>query len=89
MEGGRHSMPWDMTTNTNHVVIHFPILIIPVGVIIRISTGETPNKANNKAALGNNPRGSFPKPTAHLKIKPNPAQVPQVRLLTMMHFLRY
>ncbi|CAN6691837.1 unnamed protein product [Malus baccata var. baccata] len=36
-----------------------------------------PRNLKTKEALGNNPRGSFPKPTTHPKIKPNLAQVPQ------------
>ncbi|CAN6573188.1 unnamed protein product [Malus baccata var. baccata] len=59
MEGGRPSMPWDLATNTNQGMTHFPILTILVGVIIQISNGENPNKANNKADLGNNPRVSI------------------------------
>ncbi|CAN6583777.1 unnamed protein product [Malus baccata var. baccata] len=58
-------------TNTNHVVICFPILTISVGVIIRISNGETPNKANNKANLGNNPRVSIKSRWHHHKPKHN------------------
>ncbi|CAN6580934.1 unnamed protein product [Malus baccata var. baccata] len=41
------------------------------------SNGGSPSNLRTKEALGNNPRGSFPKPTAHPKIKPNLAQVPQ------------
>ncbi|CAN6579303.1 unnamed protein product [Malus baccata var. baccata] len=59
MEGGRPSMLWDLATNTNRGMTPFPILTIPVGVIIQISNGENPNKANNKADLGNNPRVSI------------------------------
>ena len=58
-------------------------------ITTQISSGGIPSNLRTKEALGNNPRGSFPKPTTHPKIKPNPAQVPQVRLLTMMHFLKY
>ncbi|CAN6697902.1 unnamed protein product [Malus baccata var. baccata] len=42
-----------------------------VGVIIRISNGETPNKANNKADLGNNPRVSIKSRWHHHKPKHN------------------
>ncbi|CAN6573219.1 unnamed protein product [Malus baccata var. baccata] len=46
-----------LATNTNRGMIRFPILTIPVGVIIQISNGKNPNKANNKTDLGNNPQG--------------------------------
>ncbi|CAN6704234.1 unnamed protein product [Malus baccata var. baccata] len=48
---------WALGSNTNKGMIPFPTPTIPVGVIIQISNGENPNKANNKAHLGNNPQG--------------------------------
>ncbi|KAM1109854.1 hypothetical protein ACFX19_009323 [Malus domestica] len=56
-------MPWVLGSNTNKGMIPFLTLTIPVGVIIQISNGENPNKANNKAHLGNNPRVSIKSPT--------------------------
>ncbi|CAN6718912.1 unnamed protein product [Malus baccata var. baccata] len=58
-------------------MIHTPTRIILGGETTQISSGGSPNNLKTKEALGNNPRGSFPKPTAHPKIKPNTAQVPQ------------
>ena len=82
-------MPLGFRAKISQDMIHTPKRIIRGGETTQISSGGSPNNLKIKEALGNNPRGSFPKPTAHPKIKPNPAQVPQVRLLTMMHFLRY
>ncbi|CAN6677828.1 unnamed protein product [Malus baccata var. baccata] len=61
-----------VATNTNRGMTHFLILIIPVGVIIQISNGENPNKANNKAHLGNNPRVSIKSRLHQLNPKHNP-----------------
>ncbi|KAM2593927.1 hypothetical protein TB1_043013 [Malus domestica] len=72
MEGGRPSMPWDLATNTNQGMTHFLILTIPVGVIIQISNGENPNKANNRAHLGNNPRVSIKSRLHQINAKYNP-----------------
>ncbi|CAN6716175.1 unnamed protein product [Malus baccata var. baccata] len=36
-----------------------------------------PQQPQNQGGFRQQPQGSFPKPTAHPKIKPNPAQVPQ------------
>ncbi|KAM2188233.1 hypothetical protein ACFX1R_031804 [Malus domestica] len=89
MAVGRVRMPLGFKAKISQDMIHTPTRIIRGGETTQISSGGIPNNLKTKEALGNNPRGSFPKPTAHPKIKPNPAQVPQVRLLTMMHFLRY
>ncbi|KAM2292995.1 hypothetical protein ACFXTI_027664 [Malus domestica] len=59
MEGGRPSMPWVLGSHINKEVIPSLIPTIPVGEIIQTSNGENPNKANNKAHLGNNRRVSI------------------------------
>ena len=52
------------------------------------SNGENPNKANNKAHLGNNPRVSIKSHLHQLNPKHNPPKN-QVRLLIMIKFLIY
>ncbi|CAN6580914.1 unnamed protein product [Malus baccata var. baccata] len=80
--GWRPSMPWDLATNTNRGMTRFPILTIPVGVIIQISNGENPNKANNKTDLGNNPRVSIKSRLHQLNHKHKPPKL--IQLLTSM-----
>ncbi|CAN6700811.1 unnamed protein product [Malus baccata var. baccata] len=70
-------MPLGFKAKISQDMIHTPTRIIRGGETTQISSGGIPNNLKTKEALGNNPRGSFPKPTAHPKIKPNPAQVPQ------------
>ncbi|CAN6704216.1 unnamed protein product [Malus baccata var. baccata] len=76
MADGRVRMPLGFKAKISQDMIHNPTRIIRGGETTQISSGGIPNKLKIKEALGNNPRGSFPKPTAHPKIKPNPAQVP-------------
>ncbi|CAN6566299.1 unnamed protein product [Malus baccata var. baccata] len=77
MADGRVRMPLDFKAKISQDTIHTPTRIIRGGETTQISSGGIPNNLKTKEALGNNPRGSFPKPTAHPKIKLNPAQVPQ------------
>ncbi|CAN6562554.1 unnamed protein product [Malus baccata var. baccata] len=78
MADGRARMPLGFKAKISQDMIHTPTRIIRGGETTQISSGGSPNNLKTKEALGNNPRGSFPKPTAHPKIKPNPAQVPQI-----------
>ncbi|XP_070682447.1 uncharacterized protein [Malus domestica] len=69
-------MPWALDSNTNKGMIPFLTPTIPVGVIIRISNGGNPNKANNKAHFGNNPRVSIKSHLHRIKLKYNlPQQI--------------
>ncbi|CAN6677805.1 unnamed protein product [Malus baccata var. baccata] len=77
MADGRVRMPLGFKAKISQDMIHTPTRIIRGGETIQTSNGGSPSNLRTKEALGNNPRGSFPKPTAHPKIKPNPAQVPQ------------
>ncbi|CAN6677785.1 unnamed protein product [Malus baccata var. baccata] len=77
MADGRVRMPLGFKAKISQDMIHTPTRIIRGGETTQISSGGIPNNLKIKEALGNNPRGSFPKPTAHPKIKLNPAQVPQ------------
>ncbi|CAN6695199.1 unnamed protein product [Malus baccata var. baccata] len=65
-------MPWVLGSNTNKGMIPFLTPTISVGVIIQISNGENPNKANNKAHLGNNPRVSIKSRLHQFNPKHNP-----------------
>ncbi|CAN6554939.1 unnamed protein product [Malus baccata var. baccata] len=77
MADGRVRKPLGFKAKISQDMIHTPTRIIRGGETTQISSGGIPNNLKIKEALGNNPRGSFPKPTAQPKLKPNPAQVPQ------------
>ncbi|CAN6567580.1 unnamed protein product [Malus baccata var. baccata] len=78
MADGRVRMPLGFKAKISQDMIHTPTRIIRGGETTQISSGGSPSNLKTKEALGNNPRGSFPKPLAHPKIKPNLAQVPQI-----------
>ncbi|KAM1493819.1 hypothetical protein ACFX10_025548 [Malus domestica] len=61
----------------------------PDGGIIQISNGENPNKANNKAHLGNNPRVSIKSRLHQLYPKHNLPKTNQVRPLIMIKIFNY
>ncbi|CAN6562575.1 unnamed protein product [Malus baccata var. baccata] len=67
-------MPWALGNNTNKGMIPFLTPTIPVGVIIQISNGGNPNKANIKIHFGNNPRVSIKSHSHQIKLKYNMPQ---------------
>ncbi|CAN6573144.1 unnamed protein product [Malus baccata var. baccata] len=81
MADGRVRMPLGFKAKISQDMIHTPTRIIRGGETTQISSGGIPNNLKIKEALGNNPRGSFPKPTAHPKLKPNPTQEDQAKAI--------
>ncbi|CAN6557489.1 unnamed protein product [Malus baccata var. baccata] len=62
MADGRVRMPLGFKAKINQDMIHTPTRIIRGGETIQTSNGGSPSNLRTKEALGNNPRGSFPKP---------------------------
>ncbi|XP_068319691.1 uncharacterized protein [Pyrus communis] len=63
MADGRVRMPLGFKAKISQDMIHTPTRIIRGGETTQISSGGIPSNLRIKEALGNNPRGSFPKPT--------------------------